>query len=30
MSVRDLIARAVGALGEKIRVRRFMRYALGQ
>jgi elongation factor Ts len=30
MSVRDLIARSVGALGEKIRVRRFMRYALGQ
>jgi elongation factor Ts len=30
MSVRDVIARAVGALGEKIRVRRFARYALGQ
>jgi elongation factor Ts len=30
MSVRDLIARAVGALGERIRVRRFARYALGQ
>lgn len=30
MSVRDLIARAVGALGEKIQVRRFTRYALGQ
>ncbi|HTA54930.1 MAG TPA: translation elongation factor Ts [Candidatus Acidoferrales bacterium] len=30
MSVRDLIVRAVGSLGEKIRVRRFARYALGQ
>lgn len=30
VSVRDVIARAVGALGEKIRVRRFIRYALGQ
>jgi elongation factor Ts len=30
MSVHDLIARSVGALGEKIRVRRFARYALGQ
>lgn len=30
ISVRDLIARAVGALGERIRVRRFARYALGQ
>jgi elongation factor Ts len=30
MNVRDLIVRAVGSLGEKIRVRRFARYALGQ
>ena len=30
MSVGDLIARSVGSLGEKIRVRRFTRYALGQ
>jgi elongation factor Ts len=30
MSVRDLIVRAVGSLGEKIQVRRFARYALGQ
>ncbi|MGA7354660.1 MAG: translation elongation factor Ts [Candidatus Cybelea sp.] len=30
MSVRDLIVRTVGSLGEKIRVRRFARYALGQ
>jgi elongation factor Ts len=30
MSVRDLIVRAVGSLGERIRVRRFARYALGQ
>ncbi len=30
MSVGDLIFRAIGALGEKIRVRRFARYALGE
>jgi elongation factor Ts len=30
MSIRDLIVRAVGSLGERIRVRRFARYALGQ
>ncbi|HXO18032.1 MAG TPA: translation elongation factor Ts [Candidatus Dormibacteraeota bacterium] len=30
MSIGDLIVRSVGALGEKIRVRRFARYALGQ
>jgi elongation factor Ts len=30
MSVGDLIHRSVGALGEKIRVRRFARYALGE
>jgi elongation factor Ts len=30
ISVRDLIVRAVGSLGERIRVRRFARYALGQ
>jgi elongation factor Ts len=30
MSVGDLIHRAVGALGENIRVRRFTRYALGE
>lgn len=30
MSVNDLIHRAVGALGENIRVRRFTRYALGE
>jgi elongation factor Ts len=30
MSVGELIYRSVGALGEKIRVRRFARYALGE
>ncbi|HEY6450205.1 MAG TPA: translation elongation factor Ts [Candidatus Cybelea sp.] len=30
MSVGDLIYRTVGALGEKIRVRRFVRYVLGE
>jgi elongation factor Ts len=30
ISVGDLIYRSVGALGEKIRVRRFARYALGE
>jgi elongation factor Ts len=30
MSVGELIHRSVGALGEKIRVRRFTRYALGE
>ena len=30
MSVGDLINRSVGALGERIRVRRFARYALGE
>ncbi len=30
MSVGELIYRSVGALGEKIRVRRFTRYALGE
>lgn len=30
MSVGDLINRSIGALGEKIRVRRFARYALGE
>lgn len=30
MSVGDLIYRSVGALGENIRVRRFVRYALGE
>ncbi len=30
MSVAELIYRTVGALGEKIRVRRFVRYALGE
>ncbi len=30
ISVGELIHRAVGALGEKIRVRRFVRYALGE
>jgi elongation factor Ts len=30
MSVGELIFRSVGALGEKIRVRRFTRYALGE
>ena len=30
MSVGDLIHRAVGSLGENIRVRRFARYALGE
>jgi len=30
MSVGDLVNRSIGALGEKIRVRRFTRYALGE
>jgi elongation factor Ts len=30
MSIGDLIYRSIGALGEKIRVRRFTRYALGE
>ena len=30
MSVADLVNRATGALGERIRVRRFTRYALGE
>ncbi len=30
MSVGDLLHRSIGALGEKIRVRRFARYALGE
>ena len=30
ISVGDLIHRAIGALGEKIRIRRFARYALGE
>jgi elongation factor Ts len=30
MSVGDLVNRAIGALGERIRVRRFTRYALGE
>lgn len=30
MSIGELIHRAVGALGERIRIRRFMRYALGE
>jgi len=30
MSVGDLVNRSIGALGEKIRVRRFARYALGE
>lgn len=30
MSVGDLIHRAIGALGERIRIRRFTRYALGE
>lgn len=30
MSVADLVHRSIGALGEKIRVRRFTRYALGE
>ncbi|HMF27422.1 MAG TPA: elongation factor Ts, partial [Candidatus Cybelea sp.] len=30
ISVGELIFRAIGALGEKIRVRRFARYALGE
>jgi elongation factor Ts len=30
MSVGDLLHRSIGALGEKIRVRRFTRYALGE
>ena len=30
MSVGELIVRVVGSLGEKIRVRRFARYALGE
>lgn len=30
MSVGELIARSVGSLGERIRVRRFARYALGE
>ena len=30
MSVGDLVNRSIGALGEKIRVRRFSRYALGE
>jgi elongation factor Ts len=30
MSIGELIFRTIGALGEKIRVRRFMRYALGE
>jgi elongation factor Ts len=30
ISVADLIYRSIGALGEKIRVRRFSRYALGE
>jgi elongation factor Ts len=30
MSIADLVHRSIGALGEKIRVRRFTRYALGE
>jgi elongation factor Ts len=30
MSIGDLLHRSIGALGEKIRVRRFVRYALGE
>ncbi len=30
ISVGDLVHRAIGALGEKIRIRRFARYALGE
>jgi elongation factor Ts len=30
MSVGDLVHRSIGALGERIRVRRFARYALGE
>ena len=30
MSIGELIYRSIGALGEKIRVRRFTRYALGE
>ncbi len=30
LSVGELVYRSVGALGEKIRVRRFVRYALGE